>query len=59
MNCEYYALRMFSVFLIRLGKVGDDYYLCVMMVKSVLLMKWAPHPFSRFMKLKVRSCLFY
>ncbi|EGF78948.1 expressed protein [Batrachochytrium dendrobatidis JAM81] len=27
-------------------------YLCVSMPRSVMVMKWAPHPFNKFMKLK-------
>ncbi|KAJ3274129.1 hypothetical protein HDV01_003412 [Terramyces sp. JEL0728] len=33
-------------------KVTDSCYLCVCMDKSVVVMKWAPHPFNRFMKVK-------
>ncbi|KAJ3312761.1 hypothetical protein HDV04_002725 [Boothiomyces sp. JEL0838] len=33
-------------------KVTDSCYLCVCMEKSVVVMKWAQHPFNRFMKVK-------
>ncbi|KAJ3039783.1 hypothetical protein HDV00_011910 [Rhizophlyctis rosea] len=31
---------------------GTSTYLCVAMTKSILVMKWAPHPFNKFMKMK-------
>ncbi|RKP21189.1 hypothetical protein ROZALSC1DRAFT_11709 [Rozella allomycis CSF55] len=41
-GCEFYSL----------SKLKDSVYLCIVMPSSVLIMKWAPHPFNRFMKLK-------
>jgi hypothetical protein len=37
-----------------LVRARESLYLCVSMAKSVMVMKWAPHPFNRFMKLKVK-----
>lgn len=34
------------------GKIRDSIYLSVAMPSSVLVMKWAPQPFLKFMKLK-------
>lgn len=34
-------------------KVKESLYLCVSMPKTIVVMKWAVHPFNKFMKVKV------
>ncbi|KAJ3324983.1 hypothetical protein HDV06_005572 [Boothiomyces sp. JEL0866] len=48
-GCIRYAISNFDLML---AKVTDSCYLCVCMDKTVVVMKWAPHPFNRFMKVK-------
>lgn len=42
-GCEVYTM----------GRNGDHVYLTVIKAKSILVLKWAPHPFKKFMKMKV------
>ncbi|RKO86227.1 citron-like protein [Blyttiomyces helicus] len=41
-ECEFYSL----------ARTRASMYLCVAMSKSIMVLKWAPHPFNKFMKLK-------
>ncbi|TPX67349.1 hypothetical protein SpCBS45565_g03850 [Spizellomyces sp. 'palustris'] len=41
-GCQFYSL----------ARIGPSIYLCVATPKSLLVLKWAPHPFNKFMKLK-------
>jgi hypothetical protein len=44
--------RLHSLTLVR---VKQSLYLCISMPKTVVVMKWAPHPFNKFMKVKVHN----
>lgn len=46
-GCEFYSIA-------RSNRGVNSIYLCVAMPKSVLIMKWAPHPFNKFMVFKVK-----
>ena len=35
------------------GRIDDHIYLTIVKPKSILILKWAPQPFSKFMKMKV------
>ncbi|KAI8913571.1 citron-like protein [Gorgonomyces haynaldii] len=41
-GCEFYSLV----------RTKQSLFLCISMPKTVTIMKWAPHPFNKFMKLK-------
>ncbi|KAI8593344.1 kinase-like domain-containing protein [Geranomyces variabilis] len=41
-GCQFYSI----------AKIKTSIYLCVATPKSLLVLKWAPHPLNRFMKLK-------
>ncbi|KAJ3083932.1 hypothetical protein HK102_000828 [Quaeritorhiza haematococci] len=41
-GCDFYSV----------ARQHTSVYLCVAMPKSILISKWAPHPFNRFMKVK-------
>ncbi|KAJ3259545.1 hypothetical protein HK103_002098 [Boothiomyces macroporosus] len=48
-GCIRYSISNIALMI---AKVTDSCYLCVCMEKSVVVMKWAQHPFNRFMKVK-------